>query len=78
LHITDLIKKIISFIILFKRVISLTTGKIASAMGKLCMKEDPFADLKGNNSGKTYNFRIKAGNVQMVFYHVLVTLEARI
>ena len=42
------------------------------------MKEDPFADLKGNNSGKTYNFRIKAENVQMVFYHVLVTLEARI
>jgi hypothetical protein len=26
------------------------------------MKEDPFPDLKGNNSCKTYNFRIKAGN----------------
>ena len=47
-------------------------------MGKICMKEDPFPDLKGNNSCKTYNFRIKAGNVQMVYSHVLVNLEARI
>jgi hypothetical protein len=27
------------------------------------MKEDPFPDLKGNNSCKTYNFRIKAGKI---------------
>jgi len=47
-------------------------------MGKTCIKEDPFARLKGKNSCKTYNFRIKAGNVQMVYSHVLVKLEARI
>jgi len=32
------------------------------------MKEDPVAVLKGNNSCKTYNFRIKVVIVQMVYY----------
>jgi hypothetical protein len=27
----------------------------------------PLYDLKGNNSWKTYNFRIKVGNVQIVY-----------
>lgn len=33
---------------------------------ELYIKEDPFDHLMGNNSYKPYNFRIKAGNVQMV------------
>ena len=31
---------------------------------ELCMKGVLLADLKGNNSCKTYNFRIKVGTVQ--------------
>ena len=31
------------------------------------MKDDPLSALKGNKSCKTYNFRIKVGNLQMAY-----------
>ena len=34
---------------------------------ELYMKGELLSTLKGNNSYKTYNFRIKVGNVQMVY-----------
>jgi hypothetical protein len=34
---------------------------------ELYMKGDPMTALKGNNSCKIYNFRIKVGNVQIVY-----------
>jgi len=32
-----------------------------------CMRGDPLSALKGNNSCKMYNFRIKVGNMQMFY-----------
>jgi hypothetical protein len=33
--------------------------------------------LKGNNSSKTYNFRITVGNVQMIYYIYEITCDSK-
>jgi len=47
---------------------------------ELCMTFDPYVCFKGNNSCKTYAFRIKVGNVQMVYlvsFHISYILSTK-
>jgi len=42
-------------------------GKIYVIFIELCIKGTPLSALRGNNSCKTYNFRIKVGNLLTIY-----------